>query len=498
MTTNTFLLDFGTWLQSTFAIFIIYHLSTYFFAKDRIFLIYAIFISLVVFNTVSIIKNDTTQIVYNNYKKLFDDTFWISQIWYWMCLGWFFIEFFNVNTQKPKLIVLIKWYLKIAFFFSTLFFVVDYFFFNANYFLYYHDYVYLPVGLSLIIYIFKETYNSVHKLIHFFAPSIIAFAIVSIFYYIWARNPNILLDKYINFNLLFLATIFFKVIFVSVGLGYKYQLFRIEKSELDKKMLKELAFNKELRTQSNQRLQRRFEKATQELERVAKEAENQKLIQLQTQFKREVNSLKFTSILSQMNPHFIFNSLNSIKHFIIEKKRKEAVFYLNKFSKFIRLVLDASRVKETTLLDEIEAMKLYTSIENIRFDKEIVFEFTVSPNIKTNKIKTPPLILHTFIENAIWHGVSSKKGNKKIKTSISLSKNHYLITVQDNGVGRKEAQRIEKNKTIKRTSFGITLNQERLENFYKNHIYNFSLKIIDLFSKDAVAGTKVELKIPKE
>jgi LytS/YehU family sensor histidine kinase len=199
-----------------------------------------------------------------------------------------------------------------------------------------------------------------------------------------------------------------------------------------------------------------------------------------------------------MNPHFIFNSLNSIKLYIIDNEKENAVYYLNKFSKLIRKILAATKEKETTLADEIETMKLYMNIENIRFSNAIKSSFNIDKNLNVNTIKVPSLILQPFIENAIWHGLSSKKGDKKISLTFEENNNKFLIiTIEDNGVGRKRSSEIKEKKIHKRDSIGIKLTEDRLENFAQSYKNDFSITFIDLYdSENEPRGTKVILKIP--
>jgi len=212
---------------------------------------------------------------------------------------------------------------------------------------------------------------------------------------------------------------------------------------------------------------------------------------------KEIIRLEQDAMRSQMNPHFIFNSLNAIKLYIINNEQKNAVYYLNKFSKLIRKILAATRDKETTLADEIETIKLYIDIENIRFSNEIESTTKIDKDLNVNTIKIPSLILQPFIENAIWHGLSPKKGIKKIDLSFEKTKNtHVKITIIDNGIGRKVSAQIKRNKIHKKKSIGIKLTQERLENFCKNYKEDCSLDFVDLIENNQALGTKVVLMIP--
>jgi len=200
----------------------------------------------------------------------------------------------------------------------------------------------------------------------------------------------------------------------------------------------------------------------------------------------------------QMNPHFIFNALNSIKLYIINNEQKNAVHYLNKFSKLIRKILDASSVKETSLAEELETMDLYMSIENIRFSNEIKHETIIAPSINLDTIKVPPLVLQPFLENAIWHGLSSKKGSKEIIISVNQSTKKFIeINIEDNGIGRIESAKIKAQKKINRKSIGINLTKERLTNFVKDLQNSFSLNYQDLIdTNNKPTGTKLTIQIP--
>lgn len=213
---------------------------------------------------------------------------------------------------------------------------------------------------------------------------------------------------------------------------------------------------------------------------------------------KRILTLEQEVLRTQMNPHFIFNALNSIKHYIINNEQKNAVHYLNKFSKLVRKILESSSVKEVTLKEELETVDLYMNIENIRFSNEIQFEIKVDNSLDLSAVKVPPLVLQPFLENALWHGLSSKKGDKKIVLSVfKPSKDFIQIEIEDNGIGRKASAEIKSNKIINRKSIGIELTKERLHNFIKGFKNPFSLTFNDLKDGNQNAlGTKVALKIP--
>jgi len=213
---------------------------------------------------------------------------------------------------------------------------------------------------------------------------------------------------------------------------------------------------------------------------------------------KKILTLEQNILKSQMNPHFIFNSLNSIKLYIINNEKENAVYYLNKFAKLIRKILVVSNEKDISLADELDTMKLYMNIENIRFSNEIDFKVNIDKGISLENIRVPSLILQPFLENSLWHGLSSKTDDKQIILDVKKEKNDYItISITDNGVGRKVSQERKLKKTLKRKSVGIEITKERLFNFSKRFARLYDLKIEDLFdSQNNATGTKVILNIP--
>lgn len=216
---------------------------------------------------------------------------------------------------------------------------------------------------------------------------------------------------------------------------------------------------------------------------------------------KQILTLEQDMLRSQMNPHFIFNSLNSIKLYIINNEKENAVYYLNKFSKLIRKILVASTEKENSLEDELDTMKLYMNIENIRFSNEIHFEINIEDSINTARIKVPSMILQPFLENALWHGLSSKKeDDKSIALSVYQTNEDFVtISIEDNGIGRTRSTIINKGKLLKRKSVGISLTKARLANFSKNYTNDYKIHIEDLYGPSHKAlGTRVVVEIPTQ
>ncbi len=276
----------------------------------------------------------------------------------------------------------------------------------------------------------------------------------------------------------------------SLGLGHKQKLLLRENKESREQLIKQFDENERLRNTIQKRLEAN-------VKALSKQIETDKIEKLRAKYDKELAELKITSLRSQMNPHFVFNSLNSIKLYIINNEKENAVYYLNKFSKLIRRILDATREKEISLGDELDTMQLYVTIENIRFRNEISFKIEKDPELYLDRIKLPSLILQPFLENAIWHGLPLAD-KKQIRIKIEkLSTKQVAIIIADSGIGRQRSSEIKQQKLHKKRSLGIKITRERLKIFYGNYEGNYSLTFEDLLSPAGVAtGTVVRLLLP--
>lgn len=198
------------------------------------------------------------------------------------------------------------------------------------------------------------------------------------------------------------------------------------------------------------------------------------------------------AIRAQMNPHFIFNSLNSINRYILKNEPEIASDYLGRFARLMRLVLDNSYHERICLEDEIKAMILYLELEQLRFEHQFDFVINIDEKINKDETMVQPLIFQPFLENAIWHGLMHKEGlDRKLQLDIKLENQIMVCKIIDNGVGRGDT----KGKTdSKRKSYGIKLVRDRLQFLDKNA----SINITDLFNESGEpAGTEVEIRFKK-
>jgi anti-sigma regulatory factor (Ser/Thr protein kinase) len=208
---------------------------------------------------------------------------------------------------------------------------------------------------------------------------------------------------------------------------------------------------------------------------------------------------QLTALRSQMNPHFLFNVLNSVQGLIYANKKTDATEYLGKFSDLMRSTLEMSNKKVISLAEEMEMLKVYIELESGRFEEGFEYELLVEPNVNEQEIKIPTMIVQPFVENAIKHGLMHKKGPKKLLVRCRRSSEHpehIVLEIEDNGIGRHAANELNKSR-LKHNSFATKAIDSRI------HLLNQSLtQHIKIEWEDKVSaagqpkGTLVRIIIP--
>ncbi len=217
---------------------------------------------------------------------------------------------------------------------------------------------------------------------------------------------------------------------------------------------------------------------------------------LKVKYEKQLLELEARALRAQMNPHFIFNCMNSIKALVQQKEEDKAVTYLTTFSKLIRTIFQNSDKREITLFDEIETCKLYTQLESMRFGNKFSYHFNIDETIDLKSMQVPALIIQPFIENAIWHGIMPKEEGGTL--SVTILKNDDIISciIDDDGVGREVSKQNKfKAGPSEHQSKGVHLTQSRLDLDNALNNRNASVEIIDKVSAEGKpAGTKIVLK----
>jgi sensor histidine kinase YesM len=214
-------------------------------------------------------------------------------------------------------------------------------------------------------------------------------------------------------------------------------------------------------------------------------------------YNKELAQVEMKALRAQINPHFLFNSLNSINNYILKNDTKQASRYLVKFSQLVRNILNNSSNPFISLQEELQTIELYMLIEGMRFNNQFKYSIDILDEINSANIMIPSLLLQPYVENAIWHGLLHKEGEKHIRIKVSKqSETSVSITIEDNGVGRKMSELIEQ-KPKHRKSFGMELGASRLRLMNQNNDQQASVDVIDLVNKDnSPLGTQIKIIIP--
>ncbi|MEO8820755.1 MAG: histidine kinase, partial [Ginsengibacter sp.] len=212
---------------------------------------------------------------------------------------------------------------------------------------------------------------------------------------------------------------------------------------------------------------------------------------------KQLVEMQLAALRSQMNPHFIFNALNSIKKFILTNDAGNADVYLGKFAKLIRFILNTSAETNISLQKEIEMLTLYLELEKLRFGSKLSYRIDVDAALEKESVYIPTMIVQPFVENAMLHGIMHKESDGEIIISFKNQVDYLEINIKDNGVGRKVTGEMRLNKEKPYASLGIELTMKRLLALKTRPETNSGIEILDLEEGGVAAGTLVKILVPQ-
>ncbi|HEY0354636.1 MAG TPA: histidine kinase, partial [Flavisolibacter sp.] len=239
---------------------------------------------------------------------------------------------------------------------------------------------------------------------------------------------------------------------------------------------------------ANKELTKAFQNIKETQEQLIR-AEREKM---EANYQKELFELEAQALRAQMNPHFIFNCMNSIKALIQNDEKQKSIDYLTTFSKLIRTLFNNADKRQVSLYDELETCKLYTQLEAMRLDGRLRYRFEINENIDLKSVMVPALIIQPFIENAIWHGIVPREEGE-VSVRVYGNDEQVVCEIEDDGIGR-EVSKINKPVTpVMHHSRGISLSHERLglENMLSEK--NATIEIMDKYENGVAKGTKVTI-----
>jgi len=220
-------------------------------------------------------------------------------------------------------------------------------------------------------------------------------------------------------------------------------------------------------------------------------------VKKQAGLKQQIAETQMQALRAQMNPHFIFNSLNSIENFMMKNEKRLASDYLNKFSRLIRSILDSSRNELVPIAKDVEALQLYVDLQQLRLNHKFSYHTYVDPVLLQGDFKVPSLLIQPFVENAIEHGLShSDKNDLSLTVKAVLEKDHIIYTIEDNGIGRMQSAAYNQQNKPYHKSVGLSITTDRLKLLNAAAYNDNNVQITDLYTtQHEPAGTRVTLKI---
>jgi two-component sensor histidine kinase len=225
---------------------------------------------------------------------------------------------------------------------------------------------------------------------------------------------------------------------------------------------------------------------------IKKEARRRTLMQ------QRMAQLEMKALRAQMNPHFIFNALNSIQTFMMKSETEQALAYLNRFARLIRSVLDHSQLNTIPISKEVSMLENYIELEKLRFADQFDYKITIDPAIDADFTEILSMIIQPFIENAIWHGLLHKKDEQgKLLLTFTKMQDRILCTIEDNGIGRERSAALKQRSGYTHASRGLQITRDRLSLYNSRFNVDASFNIEDLYDAEGrPCGTRVNLWFP--
>ena len=301
--------------------------------------------------------------------------------------------------------------------------------------------------------------------------------------------PEFMVNLKKNPNILFQIGLLGEVYCFSIALGQNVLILQKDKDKATLNLIDQLKENQHLQENMNRELDKKVHEKTDELIQLYSEIERDRERKTKDDFTKKIKETEMMALRSQMNPHFIFNSMNAIKSLMMNSRNDDAIIYLDDFSSLLRGILQNSNREKITVEEELEILELYLSLEKSRMGNDFNYKIIVNSKEELSQYEIPPLLLQPIVENAIWHGLhASFKAEKNLTVTFDTTENLKII-IEDNGIGRKESS---KNKKLHQ-SLGTNIVQERLTLFNYLNTNKIKLEITDLEDDFRATGTQIIL-----
>lgn len=412
-------------------------------------------------------------------------------------IGFYVLFISHLLTVKKydKILAKVLTYLAIScFVYAVGRFIFSYFFFGLMFseslFLIVRSII-LPLNFVLIFWIIFKVKHPL--LIYFIIGQSFLFLGAILASYIEYSDFHLVRGHFFNFkqapNIVFQIGLLAEVYCFSLALGQNIFILQREKEKATVALIAQLKENQLIQKTMNRELDEKINKKTSELIQLYSQLEIDKEDKIKSAFSQKLKETEMVALRSQMNPHFIFNSLSAIKHLIMTSRNDDAIIYLDDFSTLLRGILQNSNRKKITVEEELEILEVYLSLEKNRMGSDFKYNIQVSSREALSQFHIPPLLLQPIVENALLHGLQpSLKTNKELTVIFDTTENLKII-IEDNGIGRKESAKKKKL----HHSMGTSIVQDRLTLFNHLNDHDIQLKVTDLEEDGNVLGTRITL-----
>lgn len=362
----------------------------------------------------------------------------------------------------------------------------------------FHMFSIIPLGISFIA-LARRTRH--HPLVRFFLLGSLSVFFLSVWSFIVNKEPVGLtsIPELTAPNYIILAGILLQAMFYAAGLSYRNKLVHQERTKTQEMLIRQLNKNKELQRKLNEQLEELVKEQTTEILRKKQELEEQRKLQLEVEYSKKLAEIELKAIRAQINPHFIFNCLNSIQLFVMQRDYEHAQKYLSDFSYLIRKTLDFSRRNFISLSDEITYLNTYLGLEKMRFEQKMFYEVIVDPRIAAAELEVPAMLLQPYVENAVKHGMTNPDhpSGMLIIRFNQLEPDMLECVIEDNGIGIARSKAMRSMPSHHQSS-GMEISLNRAELLNKMYNTGIQIEIIDKSDKQASnSGTIIRILIPQ-
>lgn len=451
-------------------------LIVYFNNREKTYLYYALYtwvLSVYIFTKASM-PDEIGKLYYNGVHYVFNYFIQIIFHCFYILFG---INFLNIPDHFPCLAKQVYIYLVLLFSFSLMYyFLVLNGYFSVNQYAFYFQVVFIPIHLVVSFYLIFKVRKAHNR--RYLLAGTLAFILFGI---IATVESNKIVSKTPD-DLQPITYFFIGVVIEStafaLGLGLRIRDVYQEKLNVQKEL-----------SDAQVKLNREISEKLKHQETVFEAMARQNRVK---ELENNLYKLQNKVLRSQMNSHFLFNVLNSIKAFVIENNTTEAVSYLNKFAKFIRKILDGSMHETTSLAEELDILKLYLEIENMRLSNTLHICFKAEEDLNLHQVRIPSFLLQPFVENAVWHGLAESDTEKHLEITASAMEGGVRISITDNGISYGNSLKKKQN-AGRHKSHGLKLITERVRQFNESHTTHIDFQITD--REDSIRGTQVTVTI---